>query len=99
MYLNGEIKILNESQVGSLRGTVPYTLSGQTVTFSVPSDVLNVGNSFNFRLELYEYGAWRLPVYFATAGGPIPVPEPGAVQLFAMGALFCVFLLRNRRAR
>jgi hypothetical protein len=42
---------------GSLRGSVPYKLNGQTLTFSIPSSVLNVSGPFGYTLMLTSYGA------------------------------------------
>lgn len=87
---------------GTVRGCVSFDLDGRTVTFSVPSSVLNVKGPFAYSLLLTTYGAGNATTYNGLSGGricvPEPcVPEPSSILLSAMGVpaiLFC-FWLKN----
>src|SRR5262249_25458505 len=60
---------------GPIRGSVPYVLSGKTVTFQIPASVLNVQGPFGYTLELMVYGADSFEPYTGRSGGLIFVPE------------------------
>ena len=82
----------NSGGWGSVRGTVPYTLDADTLTFSVPADVLNVQGTFAYSLLLTSFGAATHNPYTGDSGGPIPIPEPAAVAvMFAAAAARLVF--------
>jgi hypothetical protein len=42
---------------GPIRGSVPFSISGASVIFSVPMDLLGVTGDFSYLLEGYDYGA------------------------------------------
>ncbi len=73
---------------GEIRATVPFVLSGTTISFS--ADLVDIGDSdgqFAYRLETYEFGATRDTVFGGTAG-PYdtdtlkPIPEPVSVAIW-----------------
>ena len=66
---------------GSVRGNVPYSLSDETLSFSVPADVLDVQSPFAYSLLLTSFGAATHDPYTGDSGGPIPVPEPAFLSL------------------
>jgi uncharacterized membrane protein len=67
----------NSGGWGSIRGSVPDVLNGQTLTFSVPASVLNVSGPFGYELVLDSYGGMTSN-YFGASGGPIIPPLPPA---------------------
>ena len=78
----------NSGGWGSIRGSVPYTLDGQTMTFAVPATVLNVQGQFGYNFLLFEYGAYVSPQYPGLSGGAIPVvPEPSSAALAALAGV------------
>ena len=110
IHVAGDLRVRNDSPPdpdpnasgwGSIRGIVPFTLNGQTLTFSVPSSVLNVSGPFAYTLQLTSYGGGtNAGVYPGLSGGPIPiiVPEPTSSWLAAIGAVTIVGLgLTSRR--
>ena len=107
IHVAGDIRVRNDSPPdpdpnasgwGSIRGIVPFTLNGQTLTFSVPSSVLNVSAPFAYTLQLTRYGA-STGVYPGLSGGPIPIPEPSSSFLAAIGAIAIAGLSLTRRCR
>lgn len=77
----------NSDGWGTLRGSVPYRLEGETLTFSISDGVLNIEGPFAYSLLLTEYGAGTpLSPYPGVSGGPINVPEP-SVGLIGLAAL------------
>ena len=76
---------------GSVRGNVPYSLSSQTLIFSVPADVLDVQGPFAYSLLLTSFGAATHNPYTGDSGGPIPVPEPATFSLALAAALTRLF--------
>ena len=72
---------------GSIRGSVPYTLNADTLTFFVPADVLDVQGTFAYSLLLTSFGAATHNPYTGDSGGPIPVPEPANFSLALTAAL------------
>jgi hypothetical protein len=79
---------------GSVRGSVPYTLNADSLTFSVPADVLNVQGSFAYSLLLTSFGAATHDSYSGDSGGPIPVPEPAPFSLVLAAAVTRLFFLK-----
>ena len=79
---------------GSVRGSVPYRLHGDTLTFFVPASVLNVSGRFGYSLLLTTYGAGNPTVYKGLSGGAIPVcvPEPSSLFLWVTGSLLMIWL-------
>jgi probable HAF family extracellular repeat protein len=85
IHVAGDLRIRNDNPpdtadtnsggFGSIRGSVPYVLNGQTLTFSVPASVLNVSGPFGYELDLLSYGG-RTSYYNGLAGGPIIPPPP-----------------------
>jgi hypothetical protein len=84
----------NSGGWGSVRGTVPFSLNGALLQFSIPADVLNVQGPFAYSLILTSFGAETHDPYTGDSGGPIPVPEPGPVSFF-----FAVLAARSLLAR
>jgi hypothetical protein len=76
---------------GSVRGSVPYTLSADTLMFSVPADVLDVQGPFAYSLLLTSFGAATHNPYAGDSGGPIPVPEPAPFSLVLAAAVTRLF--------
>lgn len=102
-----DIRIRNASPVdpdpnaggwGSLRGSVPYALNGQTLTFSVPATVLNVQEPFPYGLLLTVYGGASAH-YTGLSGGPIPIPEPSSDTLAIVGGIGMAWLGLRRLQR
>jgi hypothetical protein len=81
---------------GSVRGSVPYTLNTDTLTFSVPADVLNVQGTFAYSLLLTSFGAATHNPYAGDSGGPIPVPEPVPLS-FAFAAVVTRLCFRKSK--
>jgi hypothetical protein len=78
---------------GATRGTVPYTLDGSQIAFSVPFALLReTDGRFNYRWEVYEFGATADLVQ----GQSLLVPDP-AVGLVPFGALVCLVVIGRRR--
>ena len=76
---------------GSVRGSVPYTLNADTLTFFVPADVLDVQGTFAYSLLLTSFGAATHDPFTGDSGGPIPVPEPATFSLALTAALTRLF--------
>jgi hypothetical protein len=81
---------------GSVRGSVPYSLSGETLTLSVPADVLNVQGTFAYSLLLTSFGAATHNPYTGDSGGPIPVPEPASLSLALAAAVTRLFFRKSK---
>ena len=62
-------------------------MSGSTLTFSVPADVLDVQAPFAYSLLLTSFGAATHNPYTGDSGGPIPVPEPSLFPLALAAAI------------
>ena len=77
----------NSGGWGSVRGSVPYSLSGETLSFSVPADVLDVQGPFAYSLLLTSFGAATHNPYTGDSGGPILVPEPSLFSLALVAAI------------
>ena len=56
-------------------------MSGQTLIFSVPADVLNAQGPFAYSLLLTGFGAATHNPYTDDSGGPTSVPEPAFLSL------------------
>lgn len=103
IHLGGDVRIRNawppdpDISVGwgSIRGSVPYTLSGNVFSLLVPLQLIGDSDGkFSYRLEWYEYGAM---------GGYIDaetVPEPATVfgSFMALGGL-AAFQRRNKQLK
>jgi hypothetical protein len=80
---------------GSIRGSVPYTLSGNVFSLLVPLQLIgDTDGKFSYRLEWYEYGG---------TGGYIEaetVPEPATIfgTFMALGG-FVVFQRKNKQLK
>jgi hypothetical protein len=80
---------------GSIRGSVPYTLSGNVFSFLVPLQLIGDSDGkFSYRLEWYEYGG---------VGGYIEaetVPEPATIfgSFMALGGL-AAFHRKNKQLK
>ena len=62
---------------GAIRGTVPYTLSGDILSFSVPLNLISDRNKdghFTYRLETYRFG--RLTGSITHQSTIVPQPAP-----------------------
>jgi len=81
------------SVMGPQPGTVPYTLNGSDLSFTVPFQMLGEEDGqFSYRFELYEYGAWTGVTYG-------PVPEPSTMALSALGLMISTIALRRQTRR
>lgn len=81
------------SVMGPQPGTVPYTLNGSELSFTVPFQMLGEEDGrFSYRFELYEYGGWTGITYG-------PVPEPSTMVLSALGLMLSTIALRRRTRR
>lgn len=84
---------------GVARGTVPFQVSGSTVTFSAPASLLSDhGPYFGYSLLSVEYGgltSWLNGTVRGTATSP--VPEPQALALLTMGLGGLAIASRKRR--
>jgi hypothetical protein len=69
-------------------------LNADSLTFSVPADVLNVQGSFAYSLLLTSFGAATHDSYSGDSGGPIPVPEPAPFSLVLAAAVTRLFFLK-----
>ena len=80
---------------GSIRGSVPYTLSGNVFSLLVPLQLIgDTDGKFSYRLEWYEYGG---------VGGYIEaetVPEPATIfgSFMALGGL-AAFQKKNKQLK
>ena len=75
--------------ISSLIGTRPYTISGDTVDFSVAFGLLNVPSDWNYTFEIYHYGAWDGMTYVGSANGlpdqVLGVPELSTWAMLLIG--------------
>ena len=71
-------------------------MSGQTLIFSVPADVLNAQGPFAYSLLLTGFGAATHNPYTGDSGGPIPVPEPASFSLALAAALTRLFFRKSK---
>jgi hypothetical protein len=79
---------------GSMRGSVPFALIGEALTFTVPLSVISdhsVNGLFAYQLESYEFGNLT-----RHRDGQSSLPAPATVSLLAIGAV-ALCLRRNRR--
>jgi hypothetical protein len=85
---------------GFVRGAVTYTLNTDTLTFSVPAEVLDVQGPFAYSLLLTSFGAATHDPFAGGSGGPISIPEPGPLFLVlaASVARLLLFPFRTQRA-
>jgi hypothetical protein len=80
---------------GTIRGSVPYTISANVLSLIVPLQFLgDTDGKFSYRLEWYEYGAMRGYTDAET------VPEPATVfgSFMALGGL-AAFQRRNKELK
>lgn len=75
----------NSGGWGPIIGSVPFSLSGDSTSFSVSMDLLGVTRAFNYDLEGYQYGAINCEDVFGAAS---VVPEPSTYYL--AGAMLMV---------
>jgi len=107
IHLGGDVRIRNawppdpDMSVrwggwGSIRGSVPYTLSGNVFSLLVPLQLIGDSDGkFSYRLEWYEYGGG--------GGGYIEaetVPEPATIfgSFMALGGL-AAFQRKNKQLK
>jgi len=83
---------------GALRGSVPFNVNGNTLTFSTPLSLISnhsLDGNFAYRLESYEFGALtRFVDNHSTVA-----TEPGTGALMAMGGVALFFLYGWSRRR
>ena len=103
IHLGGDVRIRNALPPdpdipggwGSIRGSVPYTLSGNVLSLLVPLQLIGDSDGkFSYRLEWYEYGG---------EGGYIDaeaVPEPATIfgSFMALGGL-AAFQRKNKQLK
>ena len=80
---------------GSIRGSVPYTLSGNVFSLLVPLPLIGDSDGkFSYRLEWYEYGAMQDYIDAET------VPEPATIfgSFMALGGL-AAFQRKNKQLK
>jgi hypothetical protein len=81
---------------GAIRGSVPFSVDGKILTFSIPlnliSDHSRDGN-FAYRLESYEFG--RLTRFLDSQSAIVPEPATG-VSLVLGGVTLCCWYGRRR---
>jgi hypothetical protein len=80
---------------GSIRGSVPYTLSGNVFSLLVPLQLIGDSDgNFSYRLEWYEYGRYQHYIDAET------VPEPATVfgSFMALGGL-AAFQRKNKQLK
>ncbi len=80
---------------GSIRGSVPYTLSGNVFSLLVPLKLIGDSDGkFSYRLEWYEYGALQSYIDAET------VPEPATIfgSFMALGGL-AAFHRKNKQLK
>lgn len=112
IYVDGDIDICTQDAFGysgsecggwgPYRGSVSYQLSGDTLWFTVPWELMNLNDGqFSYLLEFYEFGRWNAngDVFGLSGatypGGSLPppsIPIPAAAWLFgsAFGVLIWV---------
>ena len=82
---------------GSVRGTVPYTLTGDRLAFTTPLSLISdhsLDGLFSYQVESYEFGTTTQSVI---GNSSLVVPEPGPLALFACAGISGFALLRRRR--
>jgi hypothetical protein len=106
IHLEGDIRVrdregdggVNSGGWGPIRGSVPFQLTGNILTFTSPWTLINDDGVFSYALLLTEYGGLTDFVFGLSGESypavpppppPPPVPIPGAVWLFgsALGLL------------
>lgn len=104
IHLKGDIPIrnvspsdpdLNSGGWGSIRGSVPYALSGNVFSLLVPLQLIGDSDGkFSYRLEWYEYG--RMEGYIEAE----TVPEPATIfgSFMALGGL-AAFQRKNKQLK
>jgi len=106
IHLGGEVRIRNawppdpylsagSGGWGSLRGSVPYTLSGNVFSLLAPLQLIGDSDGkFSYRLEWYEYGAMQDYIDAET------VPEPATIfgSFMALGGL-AAFQRKNKQLK
>jgi len=87
----------NSGGWGPIRGIRPFDLTGDILTFSIPTDMLNVQGDFAYSLLLTSFGEETRDPYTGLSGGPIPVPEPSSFILVLAIAAAWMCSTRGRR--
>jgi hypothetical protein len=80
---------------GSIRGSVPYTLSGNVFSLLVPLELIgDTDGKFSYQLMWYEYGAMQGYIDAET------VPEPATIfgSFMALGGL-AAFQRKNKQLK
>lgn len=85
---------------GSLRGLLPFSLDGTTLSFSAPFSILTDFENdgiVSFELDSFNFGTVNDHILGSITTTPAPTPEPSTFILLG-GALACVGLIfRNRK--
>jgi hypothetical protein len=105
IHLGGDVRIRNawppdpdlssSGGWGSIRGSVPYTLSGNVFSVLVPLQLIGDSDGkFSYRLEWYEYGSYKGYIDAET------VPEPATIfgSFMALGGL-AAFQRKNKQLK
>ena len=85
---------------GPLRGSVPFSISGASVNFSVPMALLGVTGDFSYDLQGYNFGIQNYNLWGTTANvsppvTPVPEPSTGIAGIFLLGMLGLSFLRKG----
>jgi hypothetical protein len=77
----------NSGGWGPIIDSVPFTLSGTTMTFSIPFQFLASGPTFAYTVFAATFGAQTGPIIngVTIAGSPTTIPEPSTWLMMALG--------------
>ena len=107
IHLGGDVRIRNalppdpdlssSGGWGSIRGSVPYTLSGNVFSLLVPLQLIGDSDGkFSYRLEWYEYGG--IGSYGSIEAETVPEPATIFGSFMALGGL-AAFQRKNKQLK
>jgi hypothetical protein len=104
IHVSGDLRIRDVAPSSSdpveegwcpIRGSVPISISGESVSFSVPMDLLGVTGAFSYHLEGYNYGSEN----YSAEGTTVPdSSSKGITLVLSLGLMLGMNLLQKQRS-